>query len=157
MTSGVLSFGRFLFDIFCWIEQVDEIKALTVFEVVAVGEELDVFVWWSNNLFCFGLTVSRVGFAVHSIQINIVWASTAFKTRLPTLVYGFCTDDVNFNRNMSGEENIDEEGDTCIEVTPAAEKTPNTKNMHIVYKRSKQSGTTEQWIDPEVSNDSREN
>jgi hypothetical protein len=24
-------------------------------------------------------------------------------------------DDVNFNRNMSGEDNIDEERDTCIE------------------------------------------
>jgi hypothetical protein len=53
-------------------------------------------------------------------------------------------DDVNFNRNMSGEDNIDEERDTCIEVTPTAEKTPNTKNMHILHKHSKQSGTREQ-------------
>jgi hypothetical protein len=57
-------------------------------------------------------------------------------------------DDVSFNRNMSGEDNIDEEGDTYIEVTPAAENTPNTKNMHILYKRSNQSGTREQRIDP---------
>ena len=57
-------------------------------------------------------------------------------------------DDVNINRNMSGEDNIDEEGDTYIEVTPAAENTPNTKNMHILYKRSNQSGTREQRIDP---------
>ena len=49
-------------------------------------------------------------------------------------------DDVNFNRNMSGEDNIDEERDTYIEVTP----TPNTKNMHILHKHSKQSGTREQ-------------
>ena len=42
MTSGVLTFGRFPVDIFCWVEQVVEIEALTVFDVVAVGEELDV-------------------------------------------------------------------------------------------------------------------
>ena len=42
MTSGVLTFGKFPVDIFCWVEQVDEIEALTVFDVVAVGEELDV-------------------------------------------------------------------------------------------------------------------
>ena len=53
-------------------------------------------------------------------------------------------DDVNFIRNMSREDNIYEEGDTYIEVTPAAENTPNTKNIHILYKRSKQSGTREQ-------------
>jgi hypothetical protein len=53
-------------------------------------------------------------------------------------------DDVSFNRNMSGEDNIDEEGDTYIEVTPAAENTPNAKNMYILYKRSKQSGTSKQ-------------
>ena len=53
-------------------------------------------------------------------------------------------DDVNFNRNMSGEDTIDEEGDTYIEVTPAAENTPNAKNMYILYKRSKQSGTSKQ-------------
>ena len=53
-------------------------------------------------------------------------------------------DDVNFNRNMSGEDNNDEEGDTYIEVTPTADKTPNTKNMNILHKRSKHSGTREQ-------------
>ena len=38
MNSGVLTFGKFHVDIFCWVEQVDEIEALTVFDVVAVGE-----------------------------------------------------------------------------------------------------------------------
>ena len=42
MTSGTLTFRRFPFDILCWVEQVDEIEALTVFDVVAVGEEFDV-------------------------------------------------------------------------------------------------------------------
>ena len=51
------------------------------------------------------------------------------KTGLPTPVYDLCQDDVNINTQMSGEENIeesdhsiDEEDDTCIEITPAAEK-----------------------------------
>ena len=64
-----------------------------------------------------------------SIQVNIVWASTELKTGLPTPVYDLCQDDVNINTQMSGEENIeesdhskDEEDDTCIEITPAAEK-----------------------------------
>jgi hypothetical protein len=50
------------------------------------------------------------------------------ETGLPTLVYDFCKDDVNINTQMSGEENIeegghskDEEDDTCIEITPAAD------------------------------------
>jgi hypothetical protein len=43
----------------------------------------------------FGLTVSRVGFSVFSIQVNIVWVSTDFelRTRLATLAYDFCTDE----------------------------------------------------------------
>jgi hypothetical protein len=45
--------------------------------------------------------------------------------------YMVFADEVNFNRNMSGEDNIDEERDTCIEVTPTAEKTPNTKNTQL--------------------------
>ena len=36
----------------------------------------------------------------------------------------------------------DEEDDTWIEITPAAEKIPNTKDLHTVNKHSKQSGTT---------------
>ena len=46
MTSGVLTFGGFPVDIFCWVEEVDEIEALTVFDVVAAGEELDVLYDW---------------------------------------------------------------------------------------------------------------
>ena len=64
-----------------------------------------------------------------SIQVNIVWASTELKTGLPTPVYDFWKYDVNINAQMSGEENIEEsdhskneEDDTCIEITPAAEK-----------------------------------
>jgi hypothetical protein len=41
------------------------------------------------QFFSFGLTVSRVGFSVFSIQVNI--ASTEMKTRLATLTYDFCT------------------------------------------------------------------
>jgi hypothetical protein len=60
--------------------------------------------------------------------VKNVWASTDLETGLPTLVYDFCKDDVNINTQMSGEENIeewdhskDEEDDTCIEITPAAD------------------------------------
>ena len=71
------------------------------------------------------------------------------KTELPTPVDDFCKDDVNINAQMSGEENIeesdhskDEEDDTCIEITPAAEKTPDIQDVNTVNKRNKQSGTT---------------
>ena len=52
MTSGVLTFGRFPVYIFCLVEQVEEIEALTVFDVVAVGEELDVLYDGVIILFC---------------------------------------------------------------------------------------------------------
>ena len=51
--------------------------------------------------------------------MNIVWASTELKTELPTLVYDFCKDDVNIEES---DHSKDEEDDTCIEITPAAEK-----------------------------------
>ena len=50
---------------------------------------------------------------------------------------------------MSGEENIeesdhsiDEEDDTCIEITPAARYNVKYKDLYTVYKHNKQSGTT---------------
>ena len=125
MTSGVLISGRFPVDIFCWVEQVDEIEAYIVFDVVAVGEELDVLY---DGIIILSWFNSRVRFSVPSIQVKNVWASTDLKTGLPTPVYDFCKDDVNIKTQMSGKENIaegghskDEEDDTCIEITQAAD------------------------------------
>ena len=42
------------------------------------------------TFFLFGLPVSRVGFSMFSIQVNIVRVSTELKTRLATLAYDFC-------------------------------------------------------------------
>jgi len=60
-----------------------------------------------------------------------------------------CPSDFTFDTEMSGERDTeesyhskDEEDDTWIEITPAAEKIPNTKDLHTVNKHSKQSGTT---------------
>ena len=58
-------------------------------------------------------------FSVPSIQVNIVWASTELKTELPTMVYDFCKDDVNIEES---DHSKDEEDDTWIEITLAAEK-----------------------------------
>ena len=60
-----------------------------------------------------------------------------------------CPNDINFNTEMSGERDIEDsfhsnekEEDTCIEITPAAEKTPRKTGLNTVNKPSKQSGTT---------------
>ena len=65
-----------------------------------------------------------------------------------------CRNGINFNTEMSGERDIEdsfhsneeeeeeEEEDTCIEITPAAEKTPRKTDLNTVNKPSKQSGTT---------------
>jgi hypothetical protein len=55
-----------LLTFFC---SVEEIEVLT--EVEAVFEKLDVLCD-GVRIFSFGLTVSRVGFSVFSIQVNIV-------------------------------------------------------------------------------------
>jgi hypothetical protein len=104
MTSGVLTFGKFPVDIFCWVEQVDEIEALTVFDVVAVGEELDVSYDGVIILSWFNSQLS-------SIQVNIVWAPTELKAELPTTVYDFCRDDANIEESHHSKY---EEDDTCI-------------------------------------------
>ena len=61
-----------LLRIFCIVEHGEETEVFTVFEVVAVWEEVDFFVD-GVIIFSFGLTVSRVGFSVSSIQVNIVF------------------------------------------------------------------------------------
>ena len=76
MTSGTLTYSRFIVgDIFCCVEDVEEIEDLTVFGLLAVCEELDVFF---DGVITFGFSVS-------SIQVNNVCASTELKTRLVTL------------------------------------------------------------------------
>ena len=83
MTSGTLTFSRFIVgDIFCCVEDVEEIEDLTVFGVLAVCEELGVFF--------DGVITFSFGFSVSSIQVNNVCASTELKTRLVTLAYYFC-------------------------------------------------------------------
>jgi hypothetical protein len=75
MTSGTLTFSRFIVgDIFCCVEDVEEIEDLTVFGVLAVCEELGVFF--------DGVITFSFGFSVSSIQVNNVCASTELKTRL---------------------------------------------------------------------------
>ena len=71
--------------------------------------------------------------------MNIVWAPTELKTELPTLVCDFCRDNANIEE---WDHSKDEEDDTCIEITPAAEKNVKYKDLHTVYnKHNKQSGT----------------
>ena len=80
--------------------------------MVDVGEELDVsydgviIVSWFNS-------------QSSSIQVNIVWAPTELKAELLTLVYDFCRDDANIEESHHSN---DEEDDTWIEITLAAEK-----------------------------------
>jgi len=57
--------------------------------VLAVCEELNVF-FDGVIIFSFGLSVSRVGLSVSSIQVNKVCASIELKTRLATPPYDLC-------------------------------------------------------------------
>ena len=76
----------------CCVEDVEEIEIedLTVFKVLAVCEELDHVFFDGAITFVFGLSDSRVGMSVSSIQVNKVCFSTELKIRLPTLAYDFC-------------------------------------------------------------------
>jgi hypothetical protein len=80
--------------------------------VVDVGEELDVSYDGVIILSWFNSQSS-------SIQVNIVWAPTELKAELLTLVYDFCRDDANIEESHHSN---DEEDDTWIEITLAAEK-----------------------------------
>ena len=90
-----------------YIPYSDPFSCIQLFKLIAIGEELDTL-YEGAIILSFGLTVCQVGFSTPSIQVNIVWASTELKSGLATLAYDFCTDDVNFNINMSREENIEE-------------------------------------------------
>ena len=92
----------------CIVEHGEETEVITLFEVVAVWEELDFFVY-GVIIFSFGLTVSRVGFSVSSIQVNIFQVSTVLKTRLATLAYDFCAGEsfaAETNLRASGYEMV---------------------------------------------------
>ena len=80
--------------------------------MVAVAEELDVS-------YDGVIILSWINSQSSSIQVNIVWAPTELKAELLTLVYDFCRDDANIEESHHSK---DEEDDTWIEITLAAEK-----------------------------------
>jgi hypothetical protein len=59
-------------------------------EIQKIKSEKNISYPEARRFVSAGLPVSRVGFSVFSIQVNIVWVSTELKTRLATLAYDFC-------------------------------------------------------------------